>query len=131
VAIFGSSCWPHLTAKLVRDKVPFRARNLRRWRAALTRCVGSVRDKPFQARCAHQEKPSQKKWPLRGAAKFREETPRKGGGLAIEIAIPRCNNMPKPELVCKMKVSIFRAKGRRNIGKNRHPCLYLSHMLPS
>jgi hypothetical protein len=25
-----------------------------------------------------------KKWPLRGAAKFREETPRKGGGLAIE-----------------------------------------------
>jgi hypothetical protein len=26
----------------------------------------------------------QKKWPLRRAAKFREETPRKGGGLAIE-----------------------------------------------
>jgi len=26
----------------------------------------------------------QKKWPLRGAAKFREETPRKGGGFAIE-----------------------------------------------
>jgi hypothetical protein len=25
-----------------------------------------------------------KKWPLRRAAKFREETPRKGGGLAIE-----------------------------------------------
>ena len=26
---------------------------------------------------------AQKKWPLRRAAKFREETPRKGGGLAI------------------------------------------------
>jgi hypothetical protein len=26
----------------------------------------------------------QKKWPLRRAAKFREETPRKGGGLAIK-----------------------------------------------
>jgi len=26
----------------------------------------------------------QKKWPLRRAAKFREETPRKGGGFAIE-----------------------------------------------
>jgi hypothetical protein len=25
-----------------------------------------------------------KKWPLRRAAKFREETPRKGGGLAIK-----------------------------------------------
>src|SRR4051812_48192203 len=27
---------------------------------------------------------AQKKWPLRRAAKFREETPRKGGGLAIK-----------------------------------------------
>jgi hypothetical protein len=27
---------------------------------------------------------SEKKWPLRRAAKFREETPRKGGGFAIE-----------------------------------------------
>jgi hypothetical protein len=27
--------------------------------------------------------PRKKKWPLRRAAKFREETPRKGGGLAI------------------------------------------------
>jgi hypothetical protein len=26
----------------------------------------------------------EKKWPLRRAAKFREETPRKGGGFAIE-----------------------------------------------
>jgi hypothetical protein len=26
----------------------------------------------------------QKKWPLRRAAKFREETPRKGGGFAIK-----------------------------------------------
>jgi hypothetical protein len=30
------------------------------------------------------KRPRQKKWPLRRAAKFREETPRKGGGLAIE-----------------------------------------------
>ena len=42
-----------------------------------------------------------KKWPLRRAAKFREETPRKGGGFATEIAIPRCNNMPEEELVRK------------------------------
>ncbi|HEV7960816.1 MAG TPA: hypothetical protein VGP01_07265 [Rhizomicrobium sp.] len=27
------------------------------------------------------------------AAKFREETPRKGGGFAEGSAIPRCNNM--------------------------------------
>jgi hypothetical protein len=31
-----------------------------------------------------RKRPAQKKWPLRRAAKFREETPRKGGGLAIE-----------------------------------------------
>jgi hypothetical protein len=30
------------------------------------------------------QKTRAKKWPLRRAAKFREETPRKGGGLAIE-----------------------------------------------
>jgi hypothetical protein len=30
------------------------------------------------------KRPAEKKWPLRRAAKFREETPRKGGGLAIE-----------------------------------------------
>ena len=32
----------------------------------------------------HGPKARRKKWPLRRAAKFREETPRKGGGLAIE-----------------------------------------------
>ncbi len=39
-----------------------------------------------EARDARQgrKRPGQKKWPLRRAAKFREETPRKGGGLAIE-----------------------------------------------
>src|ERR1700690_4133057 len=31
-----------------------------------------------------RKRSGQKKWPLRGAAKFREETPRKGGGLAIK-----------------------------------------------
>jgi hypothetical protein len=30
------------------------------------------------------QKTRAKKWPLRRAAKFREETPRKGGGFAIE-----------------------------------------------
>ena len=30
------------------------------------------------------QKDGAKKWPLRGAAKFREETPRKGGGFAIK-----------------------------------------------
>jgi hypothetical protein len=33
---------------------------------------------------ATTQKIGAKKWPLRGAAKFREETPRKGGGLAIK-----------------------------------------------
>ena len=33
---------------------------------------------------AGNKRPGQKKWPLRRAAKFREETPRKGGGFAIE-----------------------------------------------
>ena len=31
-----------------------------------------------------EDKSPAKKWPLRRAAKFREETPRKGGGLAIK-----------------------------------------------
>ena len=31
-----------------------------------------------------RKRPRAKKWPLRGAAKFREETPRKGGGFAIK-----------------------------------------------
>jgi hypothetical protein len=31
------------------------------------------------------------------AAKFREETPRKGGGFADGSAIPRCNNMIEAE----------------------------------
>jgi hypothetical protein len=33
---------------------------------------------------ATTQKIGAKKWPLRRAAKFREETPRKGGGLAIK-----------------------------------------------
>jgi hypothetical protein len=32
------------------------------------------------------------------AAKFREETPRKGGGFADGSAIPRCSNMMKLDL---------------------------------
>jgi len=37
-----------------------------------------------QCDAASTQKIRPKKWPLRGAAKFREETPRKGGGFAIE-----------------------------------------------
>ncbi|HEY8253872.1 MAG TPA: hypothetical protein VIG39_04480 [Rhizomicrobium sp.] len=33
---------------------------------------------------SRRKRPAQKKWPLRRAAKFREETPRKGGGFAIK-----------------------------------------------
>ena len=35
------------------------------------------------------------------AAKFREETPRKGGGFADGSAIPRCNNMMELTFVRK------------------------------
>ncbi len=43
---------------------------------------------------ASAQKDGAKKWPLRGAAKFREETPKKGGGFGSGgTAIPRCNNM--------------------------------------
>jgi hypothetical protein len=35
------------------------------------------------------------------AAKFREETPRKGGGFAGGPAIPRCNNMMELDFRCK------------------------------
>ena len=35
------------------------------------------------------------------AAKFREETPRKGGGFADGSAIPRCNNMIEPNFARK------------------------------
>jgi hypothetical protein len=40
---------------------------------------------PMSGRATHsgRKRTAQKKWPLRGAAKFREETPRKGGGFAI------------------------------------------------
>ena len=37
------------------------------------------------------------------AAKFREETPRKGGGFADGSAIPRCNNMMKLPRLRKTK----------------------------
>jgi hypothetical protein len=40
----------------------------------------------------------------KGAAKFREETPRKGGGVAERnSAIPRCSNMAETPGVCKKK----------------------------
>jgi hypothetical protein len=35
------------------------------------------------------------------AAKFREETPRKGGGLTDGSVIPRCNNMMERNFVRK------------------------------
>ena len=37
------------------------------------------------------------------AAKFREETPRKGGGFAGGPAIPRCNKIGKLGFPCKRK----------------------------
>jgi hypothetical protein len=42
---------------------------------------------------AAQENLAKKKAAPEGAAKFREETPRKGSGIGEEAAIPRCNNM--------------------------------------
>lgn len=38
------------------------------------------------------------------AAKFREETPKKGGGFAGGPAIPRCNNMLEPNLARKAEI---------------------------
>jgi hypothetical protein len=44
--------------------------------------------------------------------------PGKGGGLAIEIAIPRCNNMKKLGPVCKTQsITSLQTKRRRNPGK--------------
>jgi hypothetical protein len=36
---------------------------------------------------------ARKKAAPEGAAKFREETPRKGHGISLGSVIPRCNNM--------------------------------------
>jgi hypothetical protein len=52
----------------------------------------------------HSAKKEKSRFDDAKAAKFREETPRKGGGFADGSAIPRCNNMmehagySKPEI---------------------------------
>jgi len=53
---------------------------------SLARSAAAMWAKPMSeaATPPARERSGQKKWPLRGAAKFREETPRKGGGFAIE-----------------------------------------------
>ena len=47
------------------------------------------------------QKDGAKKRPLRRAAKFREETPRKGGGFTAQTVIPRRNNMQERGFVRK------------------------------
>src|SRR6185437_1495767 len=67
-------------------------------RTAFARYAGSKRGQLCYARYARQEKLGQRTAPKKmaasetEAAKFREETPRKGGGFAGGPAIPRCNN---------------------------------------
>jgi hypothetical protein len=62
----------------------------------------NVHERSVAAACrrgdaARPKRLGQKKWPLRGAAKFREETPRKGGGFAIKdrnTALQQYEEMP-------------------------------------
>jgi len=44
---------------------------------------------------------ARKKAAPKGAAKFREETPRKGHGISRERVIPRCNNMAAKIVLAK------------------------------
>ena len=63
------------------------------------------------------QKTRAKKWPLRGAAKFREETPRKGGGLAIEDRNTALQQYAeKSDLYASAKMKICEDFSRRNTG---------------
>ena len=59
----------------------------------------STRDAPMD----EKTRARQKKAASGEAAKFREETPRKGGGFAGGPAIPRCNKIGKLGFPCKRK----------------------------
>jgi hypothetical protein len=55
------------------------------------RCDAAAR--PSTAKLRERGVPDQKKGRSKGAAKFREETPRKGRDISCKHVIPRCSNM--------------------------------------
>src|SRR5689334_16779104 len=69
------------------------------------------------------KRPAEKKWPLRRAAKFREETPRKGGGLAIrdrDTALQQYEE--KPPYMQRTKYNNSRQNAAENLGKHFTNC---------
>ena len=75
------------------------------------------------------KRPRQKKWPLRRAAKFREETPRKGGGFAIadrNAALQQYAELPACPQVCFMALPATKApQNRRKSGNRARFCAVL------
>jgi hypothetical protein len=70
---------------------------------------------------------AQKKWPLRRAAKFREETPRKGGGLAIkdrDTALQQYDEVPAGLQAAKYNSS------RQNAAESLEKFDFLSRFCP-
>ena len=75
---------------------------------------------------------AQKKWPLRRAAKFREETPRKGGGLAIkdrDTALQQYGETPT--CVQGTKYNNSRQNAAERLEKYDRTALVLTPLLPS
>ena len=78
------------------------------------------------------KRPREKKWPLRGAAKFREETPRKGGGLAIKDRDTALQQYGEKPFSVQAQKCIFRKIFTAEIlEKTSQFCLIFRHMLPS
>src|SRR5271156_2349331 len=78
------------------------------------------------------KRPREKKWPLRGAAKFREETPRKGGGLAIKDRDTALQQYGEKPFSVQAQKHIFRKIfTAETLEKSLRFCLIFPHMLPS
>lgn len=73
-----------------------------------------VHERPRDA--ATTQRTRQKKWPLVRAAKFREETPRKGGGFAIKDRNTALQQYDGMGFYLQAQSRIIRAKNPANTG---------------
>jgi hypothetical protein len=77
------------------------------------------------------QKTRAKKWPLRGAAKFREETPRKGGGFAIEDRDTALQQYVEVSICLQgTKYNNSRQNAAESLEKNVINALILTRLLP-
>jgi len=78
-----------------------------------------------------RKRPAQKKWPLRRAAKFREETPRKGGGFAIKDRDTALQQYEEtPTCLQGTKYNNSRQNAAERLGKYDRIALILIPLLP-